>query len=501
MTLSRTQRTPLPDAGFGRTFRNSLLILAASALPLFAQGLPIAQTEQDDSLSTANLTGLDATHTGLKIAYGNNADGDYGYDGDGTGDFDFFKLSADAGQVILVDLKNNGLNDDFDSFVAVYDSTGTVVASNDDAAGAGRASKLTYTVPAGKSGDYYVCVSNWVNLPDAAQSLPANPNTPGTGYGLPGGTGGPYKVFIGLNATAPIIQFDGGLSGNPEPVIRWVRIPGGAGYSQAGLLGLTNTGTAPYTLTAYSFTGADAAKFAVASGPALPLTLAPGASTTFTLTYTGNGTTSPGVATLSLTSNDPLNLGFPISLPDSNFSGGGTFTVRQVNATAGTAVGSFEVADALLAGTNAAATATGQFSVINFLGEGNQPGYFGGDSAFPGVANGKDNFATETKGNIYVRHAGTYTFRGYSDDGQRLLIDGVNVFESGAANTGTYGTVDLTAGLHAMVYTQYEGGGGDSAELSVSQVEGYFYPFSNGQTSWELVEAYSGDTDGDGLPD
>lgn len=509
MTLKITSEISSPYAGFGRVLRRSLLLLAATALPVSAQTV-ITQTEQDDSISTANATGLDATHTGLKIAYGNNTDGIYGFNdnGNGSGDFDFYKLGANAGQVITLDLKNNGLNDDFDSYVAIYNSAGTVVAANDDATGSGRASKLSYTVAA--TGTYYVCVSNWINDPFNASieshSLPQDPFTPGTGYGPPGGTGGPYKLFIGLNATAPIIQFDGGISaGNPVPTMRWVRIPGGVGYSQAAGLALTNTGNAPYTLTAASFTGADAAKFAISSGPTLPITLAVGASTSFVITYTGNGTKSPGIATLALTSNDPLGLGYPLSVPDSNITGGGTFTVRQVNATAASTtanpVNSFTVADSLLAGTNVATTATGQYSVINFLGDGNNAGFFGNDAAFPNAANGKDSFATQSIGNIYIRKAGTYTFRGYSDDGQRLLIDGVNIIETTGANTATYGYADLTVGVHTLEYTQFEGGGGDSAELSISQNQGYYYPYSNGQTTWELVEAYSGDTDGDGLPD
>ncbi len=496
MTSPRTFRIPSHDAGSRRSFGNALLLLAASALPVFGQGV-ITQTESDDSIPTANPTGLDATHPGMTIAYGHSADGDHGYMGDITGDFDFFKLSASAGQVITVDLKNDGLNDDFDSLVAVYNAAGQVVASNDDA-GAGRGSKLSYTASA--LGDYYICVSNWVNGPESA-SLPSNPMIAGTGGGLPGGTGGLYKVFIGLATPAPIIEFNGLIAGNPVPTLRWVRVPGGTGYRQSAPLKLTNTGNLPYNLASYVFTGPDAAKFSV-QGPATPLTVAVDGFINLTLVYNGDGVDTVGNAVLDFTSNDPLSLDYPLNVSDSNIAGGGTFTVRKVNATpaAGT-VNNFDIADALLAGTNASSTATQNYPFINFLGPpSGASGFFGGDVPFPNAAGGVNNFATQSTAEIYIRSEGIYTFRGFSDDGQRLLIDGNFVFQTTAANVNTFGSIELTAGVHTLEYTHFDGVGGNCAELAISQVQGDFRNSSNGQTSWELLEAYSGDTDGDGLP-
>jgi hypothetical protein len=496
MTSPRTSRTSSHDAGLRRSFVRALLILAASALPGFGQGV-LTQTESDDSFSTANPTGLDATHPGMKIAYGHTADGEYGYTGDFTGDFDFFKLSAAVGQVITVDLKNNALNDDFDSLAAVYNSAGMVVASNDDAGGGSRASRLSYTAAA--TGTYYVCVSNWVDGPES-NSLPRDPMTPGTGNGMPGGTGGPYKVFIGLAVTAPIIEFNGLIANNPVPVLRWVRIPGGTGYKQTAPLKLTNTGNAAYNLTSYVFTGPDAARFSV-QGPAAPLSIPVDGSISLTLVYDGNSVDHVGNAVLDFTSNDPLNRDYALEVADSNIAGGGTFTVRQANATpaAGT-VNTFEIADGLLAGTNVSSTSTKNYPVINFKGVDANGGFFGSDVPFPNTAGGADNFATQSTGNIYIRSEGEYTFRGFSDDGQRLMIDGNFVFQTTAANVETYGTVYLGVGVHTLEYTHFEGGGGDSAELSISQIQGYFYKNTNGQTSWELLEAYSGDSDNDGLP-
>src|SRR5687768_9219610 len=109
----------LPELGgnrISRTLRRtSAAVFAVLAGSAFGQGV-ITQTEQDDSFGTANPTGLTAGSSGIKVAYGHTSDGDYGVSGNFTGDFDFFKLAANAGQVISVDLKNNAPNDDFDSF-------------------------------------------------------------------------------------------------------------------------------------------------------------------------------------------------------------------------------------------------------------------------------------------------------------------------------------------------------------------------------------------------
>ena len=177
-----------------------LFTVLCGMTPAFGQ--VITQTEQDDSFSTANPTGLTAGTSGIKVAYGHTSDGIYGEsEGGSSGDFDFFILSANAGQVISVDLKNAGITDDFDSYIGVYGpgQVNTVVASNDDVAPGIRSSKLSYT--AAVAGDYYVVVSNWINQDDPSEgvsaSLPQDPSTPGTGYGLPGGTGGFRASYAG----------------------------------------------------------------------------------------------------------------------------------------------------------------------------------------------------------------------------------------------------------------------------------------------------------------
>ena len=475
-----------------------VLAVLGMAAPAFAQGV-ITQTEQDDSFDTANETGLDQGESGIVVAYGHNADGLYGVgEGDFSGDFDFFRLTANAGQVISVDLKSASDNVDFDSFVGIYGPSGTVVAKNDDQIG--RASKLSFT--AVESGEYFICVSNWINVDPGNGddgSLPANPTVPGTGYGPPGGTGGPYQVFIGLDATAPIVQFDAMIDGNPVPVPQWTRYTGQLGSTQAAVMGIANTGNAPLTITGFSFTGPDAAKFAVENAPALPVTIPVNSVVPILLRYNGDAVQETATATLDIASNDPLDVKLPLSAKRLLVAGAGLFTVRQVH-TDGAWINGFAEADALLAGTmTAGSSATERRPVINYSNGGVDSAFFGGDYPYPDTAGPGDDFAVQVTGNIFVRDAGFYTFRTFADDGIRLKIDGIQVIESGNANLPSYGNIELTAGVHTLEVVHYEMGGGDQVEVLISKELGQFS--SDNATEWELLEAYSPDTDEDGMPD
>ncbi|MES2707084.1 MAG: PA domain-containing protein [Verrucomicrobiota bacterium] len=478
----------------GRDSLCALLILGTTCLTARAQGV-ITPTEPNDSIGTATATGFAAGSSGIKVAYGNNGDGPYGPQGDMTGDMDFYKVSANAGQTIKIDLKNASASDDFDSAVAIFPATGNVpgdtpwLVENDDIVnGAIRSSALTYTVTA--AGDYYICVSNWIN---AASSYPTDPLTPGTGLGLPGGTPGPYQLFIGLDYNGPIPQFEGSGKGNPTPGLAPVNFLGTA-YSTSSLK-ISNTGTAAWTVTASAITGPDAAKFTI---PDLhfPLTLAPGASRAFKVLINTLGNPETLNAELDLTSNDPLDIKYAMSYqrPPSVVTGGGTFEAKMVYSTV--ALNSMALADATLAGTSAGTSVTVQTPRINY-GTG-ADGKFPSDTPFfnPGSM---DNFTVQVKGNIFIKTADTYTFYGYSDDGQRLKIDGVELYSYNDANTDHFGVAELTAGVHTVEYTMYEGAGGNSAELQIAREPGTFGAY--GETTWELLEAYGPDTDGDGIYD
>lgn len=469
------------------------------AAPAFAQGV-ITQAEQNDSFSTANPTGFTAGSSGIKVAYGHSADGAYGTleGGNSSGDFDFFSLAANAGQVISVDLKNAANNPDFDSVVGVYFQDGTLVAVNDEAIG--HASKLSYTAAA--SGTYYVCVANWVGddpSPDGSGSLPSDPLVPGSGWGAPAGVGGPYQLFIGLDANAPIVQFDGLFYANPVPLPRWARYIGRLGSTQVANLGIANTGNAPLTITGFSINGTDAAKFVVESTPPLPLTIPVNNIATVRLRYNGDATQVSATAELDLASNDPLDVKVPLSAGRLLVAGGGQFTVRQVH-TNGASIFGFTEADALLAGTmTAGSSATEKRPVINYSAGGVATGYFGGDNRYPDTVGSGDNFAVQATGNIFVRETGTYSFRVLVDDGVRVKIDGNVVVQTGSANAAAFGNVALTAGLHSVEVVHYEMGGDERVEVMIARELGQFT--GDNQTTWELLEAYSPDTDSDGLPD
>ncbi|HEX2747349.1 MAG TPA: PPC domain-containing protein, partial [Verrucomicrobiales bacterium] len=139
----------------------------------------VPQAEPDDTFATANATGITAGSTTIIRASGSNGDGAFG-GVPSNGDVDFFKLSANAGQTIQLDLKNASDNDDFDSAVGLYNSAGLLVARNDDVGNGNRGSKINYVVPS--SGDYYVCVSNWLDVAGGTDdtNFPTDPNTAGT---------------------------------------------------------------------------------------------------------------------------------------------------------------------------------------------------------------------------------------------------------------------------------------------------------------------------------
>lgn len=461
-----------------------------------AQGV-ITQTEPNDSIGTAIPTGITAGSSILKVSYGHSGDGPYGETGDMSGDVDFFKLSANAGQKIFVNMANGGIDADFDAYAAVYNSTGTVLAESDDKGdtprGYDRTPLFTYTVPA--AGDYYICVSNWVQ---DTTSLPSNPLTPGTGPGLASGNSGPYQIVIGLDAELPAVQFVGGVSGYPVPAFLPEKIFGTP--RREGLLTIYNrsTGTTPaaeLTITAFNLTGPDASRYFV-RGLLPPVTIPAGGRLDVPIAFNAVGMGNSAQATLNFTSNDPLNSTFSLNTY-SPVEGGGLFQVKQVNAPAGTAVNSFEVADQLLDGTIVGTVTTGTTSRINY-GAG-AAGHFGSDLPFISGGTAPDNIVIQVTGPINIRTTGTYTFVGFSDDGQRLRIDGNEVFSYTGYDRDTFGSVELTAGVHQIEYTMYEGGGGNHAELSMTQQAITIGSFVS--ATWELVEAAGTDTDNDGMPD
>ncbi len=85
----------------------------------------------------------------------------------------------------------------------------------------------------------------------------------------------------------------------------------------------------------------------------------------------------------------------------------------------------------------------------------------------PGNGVGTDDFQVIWTGMIYAETQGTYQFRGYSDDGVRLYIDGQIIidawYDHGMSNST--GAVDLTAGYHDLEFHYYDNGGGAGVYL------------------------------------
>lgn len=80
----------------------------------------------------------------------------------------------------------------------------------------------------------------------------------------------------------------------------------------------------------------------------------------------------------------------------------------------------------------------------------------------------KDAFATRQTASLVVPTSGRYTFFLSSDDGSRLYIDGQEVINHDGLHgfTEKSGSVSLSAGLHTIVVTYFDNGGGDGLEIA-----------------------------------
>jgi hypothetical protein len=170
-----------------------------------AGSISFALAEPNDAIpeATAIVLSLGQSVTGSAFI----GDGPFGST---SGDYDFYSVVVDAGQTLVVDIDAEILGSTLDSKVVVYDSSGNVVAGNNDS-GISVDSYLTFTAPV--VGTYFVAIFS------AASALPGDPMTPGTGTG---GTGlvEPYEVTFALTANpfTPIESNDAILDATPTPV-------------------------------------------------------------------------------------------------------------------------------------------------------------------------------------------------------------------------------------------------------------------------------------------
>jgi len=147
--------------------------------------------------------------------------------------------------------------------------------------------------------------------------------------------------------------------------------------------------------------------------------------------------------------------------------------------------------------------ATAEVGSINFSSRsdgsaGYQGDHFGGDVAWPSTGAfdpalpGNLNFGAVIRTRVYVANAGTYTFGTNSDDGSRLVIDGVTLYNDPTQHAAVdhYATMSLGEGYHELVLSYFNGPGAADLELFAAQGRR-----SGFDSSFRLV----GDTAGGGL--
>jgi hypothetical protein len=146
--------------------------------------------EPNDSISQAYDTGISGSgSTVLSAVIG---DGEFGQT---SGDYDYYSLFALAGQNITVDTFSNAYGTSLNTVVGLYDSSGTLVALNDNNASSFDSS-LSYNVAV--DGQYYAVVTGAGS--GLAVDLFTDPFTPGSGGGV--GSTGNYEVAFTVSSEA-----------------------------------------------------------------------------------------------------------------------------------------------------------------------------------------------------------------------------------------------------------------------------------------------------------
>lgn len=174
----------ITDFGTGANKAPKIRVLGSLDNEQITVGSISPSTEDDGAIPLAADTGISTFRDGATTT-GTVGDGPHGSAGTGTNDYDFYKLTADAGKVITV--RTATPTGSLDTVVLLYDAAGNVLAANDDFSGLD--SQLQYKAPS--SGAYYAAVVGY-------RGLPVDPFDPALGTG--GGSEGPYTVTITAGA-------------------------------------------------------------------------------------------------------------------------------------------------------------------------------------------------------------------------------------------------------------------------------------------------------------
>lgn len=182
---SAADAEPIPEFGTAASRNNRVRILGDLADTSGAAPRTLTTAEDQGSIPLATDTGINGTGA-VRVA-SVLGDGPHGSAGDGTNDFDFFKVQVRAGQAILANTEGS----DLDTILAVYAADGTPLAADDDG-GAGTTSNLSYRPDA--PGTYYVLAAGYT----FSGPLPEDPNDSGSGTG--GADEGDYDLAISVQS-------------------------------------------------------------------------------------------------------------------------------------------------------------------------------------------------------------------------------------------------------------------------------------------------------------
>ena len=118
------------------------------------------------------------------------------------------------------------------------------------------------------------------------------------------------------------------------------------------------------------------------------------------------------------------------------------------------------------------ATSTAYSDVINFYNGSGSNGYFDNDYDFNVPVTTQFVMRATTSFNV-VSNDTVYTFGTNSDDGVKLLIDGVTLIsnETTHNNEDDFGTITLDTGLHTLELLFFQNNGGASIELFTGENE------------------------------
>jgi len=188
---------PIPGFGTGAG-EDSSTSLTGTITPATPPTPLVQDAEDDGQISFATDTGL-TLGSSVVVIGGTIGDGPHGSGASGSGDYDFFKIDATAaGQIIMADADTTVPFGDLDPFIALYDSTGTLIGFNDDD-GSSWDSLLNLSVPA--AGSYYLAISGYVGF----NSLIGDPNDSSSGPGA--GSEGVYDLTLSLGVVGDVDYF------------------------------------------------------------------------------------------------------------------------------------------------------------------------------------------------------------------------------------------------------------------------------------------------------